>query len=74
MGQKASGRRTDIIEGVSSEVKGHEAVSQLFAIGERIFHQKFGYGRIEDMNADRLEINFEQAGTKTVIASFVEKI
>lgn len=74
MGQKASGRRTDIIEGVSSEVKAQEAGSQLFAIGERIFHQKFGYGRIEDMNADRLEINFEQAGTKTVIASFVEKI
>jgi DNA helicase-2/ATP-dependent DNA helicase PcrA len=74
IGQRTAGRRNDFVEGVSFEVKSRPPHVEQFAIGERIFHQKFGYGRIEDMNADRLEINFEQAGPKTVIASFVEKI
>lgn len=74
IGQRTAGRRNDFVEGVSFEVKARALHVEQFAIGERVFHQKFGYGRIEDMNADRLEINFEQAGPKTVIASFVEKI
>ena len=43
-----------------------------YAAGERVFHQKFGYGRIQAVNGDRLEIEFEKAGRKTVIQSFVE--
>ena len=42
------------------------------AIGERVFHQKFGYGRIEGVDGDKLDIAFEKAGRKKVIASFVE--
>jgi len=44
-----------------------------FAIGERVFHQKFGYGSIQDINGDKLTIAFEKAGTKKVIASFLER-
>ena len=43
-----------------------------FEIGDRIFHQKFGYGRIEQIDGNKLEIAFEKAGRKKVIASFVE--
>ncbi len=44
-----------------------------FAIGERVFHQKFGYGSIQDINGDKITIAFEKAGTKKVIASFLER-
>ena len=43
-----------------------------FKIGDRIFHQKFGYGRIDAIDGNKLDIRFEKAGTKKVIDSFVE--
>jgi DNA helicase-2/ATP-dependent DNA helicase PcrA len=43
-----------------------------FAVGERVFHQKFGYGSIIDVEGNKLEIEFEKAGTKRVLDSFVE--
>jgi DNA helicase II / ATP-dependent DNA helicase PcrA len=41
------------------------------AIGTRVFHQKFGYGRIDAVEGDKLDISFEKAGRKKVMASFV---
>ncbi len=46
---------------------------QTFSVGERIFHQKFGYGRIAAMEGTKLTVEFEKAGQKRVIASFVER-
>jgi DNA helicase-2/ATP-dependent DNA helicase PcrA len=43
-----------------------------FAVGERVFHQKFGYGAVIDVEGNKLEIEFEKAGTKRVLDSFVE--
>ena len=45
-----------------------------FSRGTRIFHQKFGYGRITSVNGAHLEIDFEKAGHKKVLADFVEKV
>lgn len=42
------------------------------AKGTRIFHQKFGYGRIQSVSGNHLEINFEKAGHKKVLADYVE--
>ncbi len=42
-----------------------------FTLGERVFHQKFGYGAIIGIEGDKLEIAFEKAGTKKVVARFV---
>ncbi|MGD9809723.1 MAG: ATP-dependent helicase [Sphingobium sp.] len=39
--------------------------------GQRVFHQKFGYGSIASIDGNKLEIDFEQAGRKRVIDSFV---
>jgi DNA helicase-2/ATP-dependent DNA helicase PcrA len=39
--------------------------------GDRVFHQKFGYGSIIGIEGDKLEIAFEKAGTKKVVAKFV---
>ena len=43
-----------------------------FKEGDRIFHAKFGYGRIEGVEGNKLEIAFEKSGRKKVIDSFVE--
>ncbi|WP_273524525.1 ATP-dependent helicase [Rhodosalinus sediminis] len=47
-----------------------EAVSA-HTVGERVFHQKFGYGAVVGIEGDKLEVDFEKAGPKKVIARFV---
>jgi DNA helicase-2/ATP-dependent DNA helicase PcrA len=42
-----------------------------FARGERVFHQKFGYGRITAVDGNKLTIAFDKAGDKRVLDSFV---
>lgn len=42
-----------------------------FTLGERVFHQKFGYGAIVGIEGDKLEVDFEKAGLKKVVARFV---
>ncbi|CRL11442.1 ATP-dependent DNA helicase PcrA [Phaeobacter italicus] len=42
-----------------------------FMVGERVFHQKFGYGAIVGIEGDKLEVEFEKAGSKKVVAKFV---
>ena len=41
------------------------------AIGLRVFHEKFGYGLVSDIDGNKLEISFEAAGSKRVLDSFV---
>gem|GEM_PF-3524399 len=40
--------------------------------GARVFHQKFGYGKVVEADGGKLEIAFEKAGRKKVMAGFVE--
>ncbi|SLN49689.1 DNA helicase II [Roseivivax jejudonensis] len=47
-----------------------EAVSA-YVIGERVFHQKFGYGAVAGIEGDKVEVDFEKAGTKKVVARFI---
>ncbi|MBL8690694.1 MAG: UvrD-helicase domain-containing protein [Rhodospirillaceae bacterium] len=42
-----------------------------FPAGTRVFHQKFGYGTVRAVDGDKLEIEFEHAGLKKVMDSFV---
>ncbi len=44
------------------------------AIGQRVFHQKFGYGHVTNVDEDKLDIDFEKAGQKRVMDRFVEKV
>ncbi|WP_342628905.1 UvrD-helicase domain-containing protein [Nguyenibacter vanlangensis] len=50
------------------------ARSAAFGAGERVFHQKFGYGTVTSVDGSRLEIAFEKAGSKRVLDQFIEKI
>ncbi len=43
-----------------------------FPVGTRVFHQKFGYGTVRAVDDDRVEVEFEKAGTKRLLESFVD--
>ena len=42
------------------------------AVGARVFHDKFGYGLVAAQEGNKLEIDFEAAGRKRVIDSFIK--
>jgi DNA helicase-2/ATP-dependent DNA helicase PcrA len=44
-----------------------------FAVGDRVFHQKFGYGTVRAVEDNKLAIDFEHAGDKKVMDAFVER-
>ena len=44
------------------------------SVGQRVFHQKFGMGFIISSDGDKLNINFDKAGEKKVVSSFVKII
>ncbi len=41
------------------------------SLGQRVFHSKFGYGIVAEIEGNKLEIDFEKAGRKRVLDSFV---
>ena len=43
--------------------------SSIFVIGDRVFHQKFGYGNIQEIEGDKLQIEFDKAETKKLFRS-----
>ena len=44
-----------------------------YGVGERVFHLKFGYGTVTAVEGNKLSIDFEKAGPKKVLESFVSK-
>ena len=73
--QRAQGRFTPqpqrVIEARASAVSlGNKGRDDL-ALGMRVFHGKFGYGTIAEIEGNKLEIEFEKAGRKRVLDSFV---
>lgn len=40
-------------------------------LNKRVFHQKFGYGKVISVDGNKFEIGFEKTGKKTVIKDFV---
>ncbi|MFZ5731609.1 MAG: ATP-dependent helicase [Pseudomonadota bacterium] len=44
-----------------------------YSLGDRVFHQKFGYGRVARIDGNKLTIDFDKAGEKKVVDSFVER-
>jgi len=60
-----------VIEARASAVSlGNQGRTDL-ALGQRVFHGKFGYGTIAVIEGNKLEIDFEHAGRKKVLDSFV---
>ena len=55
------------------QMTARETEASVFESGERIFHQKFGYGRVTAVDGNKLTIAFEKAGEKRVLDGFVER-
>ena len=50
------------------------APASAYSTGQRVFHDKFGYGRVLFVDGNKLEIAFDKAGTKKVMDSFVTAV
>ena len=64
--------RKAIIEGQSRAVTPPKSSGD-WSRGDRVFHQKFGYGAVRAVEGNKLVVAFDKAGEKKVIDSFVEK-
>ena len=64
--------RAPVIDAVPVPTAGGEAKPGSHAAGARIFHRKFGYGRVVSVDGDKLEVAFDKAGTKKIIDRFVQ--
>jgi len=57
----------------ASAVAPRPARADRIPVGARVFHEKFGYGRVTATDDDRLIINFETSGEKRILSNFVER-
>ncbi len=66
--------RNTVIEGEGRPVATADPKSGSgFTKGQRVFHQKFGYGSVRIVEGNKLTVEFEKAGEKKVIDTFVER-
>jgi len=71
--QPAYARRA-VIEGEGKLIASADPKSGAgFKRGDRVFHQKFGYGSVKSTEGNKLIVGFDKAGEKKVIDTFVEK-
>ncbi|HEY1614407.1 MAG TPA: UvrD-helicase domain-containing protein [Rhizomicrobium sp.] len=65
--------RPPLIEGQAHVVQTTDPQSAAYSRGERVFHQKFGYGRVSTVEGNKLTVDFDKAGVKRVIDQFVTR-
>ncbi|WP_448191203.1 ATP-dependent helicase [Azospirillum sp. sgz301742] len=69
--RQAPAPRGVTLEGTAYHVEARPRPSSPYGEGERVFHKKFGYGTVVAVEQDKLEIAFDEAGTKKLMDSFV---
>jgi DNA helicase II / ATP-dependent DNA helicase PcrA len=67
-GARMSGRAGSILEGAAQS---RGAASFAFHEGSRVFHTKFGPGNVIAVDGSKLTVDFDKAGRKLVMDSFV---
>ena len=65
--------RPPLIEAQAWNAQTSDPGASVYARGERVFHQKFGYGRVNAVEGNKLTVDFEKAGEKKVIDQFVSR-
>ena len=73
----ADKRQRDFKGGVTIEGKvvgRGEPTRAAFSSGQRVFHMKFGYGEVTEVDGNKLTVQFDKAGQKRVVDSFVERV
>jgi DNA helicase-2/ATP-dependent DNA helicase PcrA len=63
--------RAPVIDG-KAELVATATSEGRYRVGQRVFHEKFGYGRVSLVEGNKLTVAFEKAGEKRVIDSFVK--
>jgi DNA helicase-2/ATP-dependent DNA helicase PcrA len=65
--------RPPLIEAQAYSVQTSDPSASHYARGDRVFHQKFGYGRVRYVEGNKLTVEFDKAGEKKVIDQFVAR-
>jgi DNA helicase-2/ATP-dependent DNA helicase PcrA len=65
--------RAPLIEAQAYTVQTSDPAAQEYQRGDRVFHQKFGYGRVSAVEGNKLTVDFDKAGEKRVIDNFVTR-
>ncbi len=65
--------RPPMIEAQAHTIQTSDPQSSQYARGDRIFHQKFGYGMVNHVEGNKLTVAFDKAGEKKVIDTFVQR-
>ncbi|HEX4370512.1 MAG TPA: UvrD-helicase domain-containing protein [Rhizomicrobium sp.] len=70
-GQAQTRSRPPLIEAQAYSAQTSDPSASHYAHGDRVFHQKFGYGRVRYVEGNKLTVEFDKAGEKKVIDQFV---
>ena len=65
--------RPPMIEAQAWSVQTSDPGASQYARDDRVFHQKFGYGRVRYVEGNKLTVEFDKAGEKRVIDQFVSR-
>jgi DNA helicase-2/ATP-dependent DNA helicase PcrA len=65
--------RPPMIEAQAYTVQTSDPSATQYARGDRVFHQKFGYGRVTNVEGNKLAVTFDHSGEKKVIDTFVTR-
>jgi len=60
-----------LLEGRAETLSVNAPGNSRFKTGERVFHQKFGYGIVTEVEGQKLTVNFEHSGAKKVIDQYL---
>jgi DNA helicase-2/ATP-dependent DNA helicase PcrA len=73
-GMRAQGpNHAPIIDAKAKVVATGDPSASKYEAGSRVFHQKFGYGRVVAVEGNKLLVDFDKAGSKRVMDGFVQK-
>ncbi len=67
--QPTTGKKNPILEG---EILSRSSTRSHFVAGARVFHQKFGPGTVAAVDGNKLTVDFDKAGRKMVLESFLQ--
>jgi DNA helicase-2/ATP-dependent DNA helicase PcrA len=57
---------------IEGELIASSSAGSAFAKGARVFHPKFGTGMVATVDGNKLTVDFDKAGRKMVLESFVQ--
>jgi DNA helicase-2/ATP-dependent DNA helicase PcrA len=73
-GERAARPRSSPLTIEGELIARSSGAASTFAIGDRVFHIKFGNGNVTGVDGNKLSIQFDHAGEKRVVDSFVERV